>query len=214
MPVDYLRSFSHPQHDYVAAGLDCKLVDPDGGVHVRRLQAQISQVVPHTLPSDGWTSSLQQLPPFSYSCLYAHLVTNSETVAENQRSAATQSYRAVVMKRKEQGYCLFRDDHVNVVRFHPGSASDNQCLFHAEVKPSMKMTGSYSTVHGCSEQVHWQMAHVVSVKQDRGDAANMLLHCYTISSTMLNLDYLPFLKTRCVPTNLNSGTHQKCLLLA
>ena len=53
MPVDYLCSFSHPQHDYVAAGLDCKLVDPDGGVHVHRLQAQKSQVVPHTLPSDA-----------------------------------------------------------------------------------------------------------------------------------------------------------------
>ena len=61
--------------DYVAAGLDHKLVDPDGGIHLRRLQAQNPQVVsplPHTLPSDGWTSSLQQLPPFNYGCLFAH----------------------------------------------------------------------------------------------------------------------------------------------
>ena len=78
--------------DYIAAGLDHKLVDPDGGIHLCCLQAQYPQVVsplPHTLPSDGWTSSLQQLPPFSYGYLFAHLITNSETIAENQRSAAT-----------------------------------------------------------------------------------------------------------------------------
>ena len=106
--------------DYVAAGLDHKLVDPDGGIHLRCLQAQNPQVVsplPHTLPSDGWTSSLQQLPPFNYGCLFADLITNSETVAEDQRSVATDTYRAGAMKHKEQGYRLFRDDHVKQVRF-------------------------------------------------------------------------------------------------
>ena len=132
--------------DYVAAGLDRKLVDPDGGIHLRRLQAQNPQVVsplPHTLPSDGWTSSLQQLPPFNYGCLFAHLITNSETVAENQRSVATDTYRAGAMKHKEQGYHHFRNDHVKQVQFHPGNLSDNHCIFHAEVKLSMKTTGSH-----------------------------------------------------------------------
>ena len=89
---------------------DYKLVDPDGGIHLRRLQAQNPLVVsplPHILPSDGWTSSLQEFPPFNYGCRFAHLITNSETVAENQRSAATDTYRAGAMKHKEQGYRLF-----------------------------------------------------------------------------------------------------------
>ena len=140
--------------DYIAAGLDHKLVDPDGGIHLHRLQAQNPQVVsplPHTLPSDGWTSSLQQLPPFNYGCLFADLITNSETVAEDQHSVATDTYRAGAMKHKEQGYRLFRDDHVKQVRFHPGSLSDNHCIFHAEVKPSMKTTGIYSTAIALSK---------------------------------------------------------------
>ena len=47
------------------------------------------------------------------------------------------------MEHKEQGYRLFQDDHVKAVRPHPGGSSDSQCLFLAEVKPSMKTTGSY-----------------------------------------------------------------------
>ena len=61
-------------------------MDPDGGIHSSRLQAQFAgQVspIPSVLPLKGWTSSLQQLPPFNYGCLYAHLVTDLKTFAEN-----------------------------------------------------------------------------------------------------------------------------------
>ena len=57
--------------DYISAGLDAKLVDPDGGVHSNRLRARFESevAIPNPLPSDGWTSSLSQLPSFNYSCL-------------------------------------------------------------------------------------------------------------------------------------------------
>ena len=101
----------------------------------------------HTLPSD----TLQQLPPFNYAWLSLfpphYNLWDSETVAENQCSVATDTYRAGAMQHKEQGQ-LF---HVKVVRFHPGSSSDNHCIFQTEVKPSMKTTGSYSTVVALSK---------------------------------------------------------------
>ena len=48
--------------------------------------------MPSTLLFDGWTSNLQQLPPFTYGCLYAHLVTYSKTIAENQRCTAAATF--------------------------------------------------------------------------------------------------------------------------
>ena len=96
-------------------------MDPDGGVHANRLRAQKEKestgTIPIPLPSEGWTSNLCQLPPFNYSCLYAHLVMGSPTIPKNQISAADTSYRAGAMKHKEAGYCLFRDNHVMMVRF-------------------------------------------------------------------------------------------------
>ena len=123
-------------------------MDPDGGVHANRLRAQkekeTTSTIPIPLPSEGWMSNLCQLPPFNYSCLYAHLVMGSPTIPKNQISAADTSYRAGAMKQKEAGYRLFRDNHVMMVRFN--SSLDNYCLFHAYVKPSFKCTGKYSTV--------------------------------------------------------------------
>ena len=174
--------------DYVAAGLDHKLVDLDGGIHLRHLQAQNPQVVsplPHTLPSDGWTSSLQQLPPFNYGCLFADLITNSETVAEDQHSVATDTYRAGAMKHKEQGYRLFRDDHVKQVRFHPGSLSDNHCIFQTEVKPSMKTTRSYSTVVALSKLTGYVIGSCCKCKAGAGGC------CKHVVALLYNiLDYV------------------------
>ena len=70
-------------------------MDPNGGVHRHHLHAAeqaASQAspVPSILPSDGWMFNLQQLPIFNYGCLYAHLVTGSKTVVENQCDAAAQ----------------------------------------------------------------------------------------------------------------------------
>ncbi len=130
--------------DYISSGLDSKIVDPDGAIHENRLRAQKAKeknttpVLPSSLPSEGWTSSLQQLPPFNYGCLYAHLVTGLQV------TGASGSCQAGAMKHKEAGYRLFKDNHVMMVRFNP--ANDNFCIFHAYVKPSFKNTGKYSTI--------------------------------------------------------------------
>ena len=124
-------------------------MDPDGGVHSSRLRAQLSNEVSQisrALPLEGRTSSLLRLPPFNYGCLYAHLVTDSQTIAENQRSTAAATFGAGAMKHKEEGYRLFPADHVRMVGFPPGFSINCRCLFHGIVKPSFKTTGSYSNV--------------------------------------------------------------------
>ena len=63
--------------------------------------------MPSVLPLEGQTSSLQQLPALNYGCLYAHLVTDSKTIAENQRSTAVATFGTGAMKHKEEGYHLF-----------------------------------------------------------------------------------------------------------
>ena len=72
--------------DCITSGLDAKIVDPDSVLHSSCLRAQFAnQVSPlPSVPLEGWTSSLQQLLPFNYVCLYAHLVTDSKTIAEDQ----------------------------------------------------------------------------------------------------------------------------------
>ena len=43
-------------HDYVAAGLDGNIVDPDGGVHTGHLRAESKKIppIPGELPSNEW----------------------------------------------------------------------------------------------------------------------------------------------------------------
>jgi len=94
------------------------------------------------LPSDGWVTNIEQLPKFCYDHLFAHLISNSRTVALNQKSAATKKYQAGAMKHQEAGYRLFKDDHVKRVKFHPGS--DNKCFICALVQASFKSSTNYS----------------------------------------------------------------------
>ena len=53
-----------------------------------------------------------------HGCLYAHLVTDSKTIAENQWSTAAATFGAGAMKHKEEGYCSFCDDKSGWLGFH------------------------------------------------------------------------------------------------
>ena len=102
-------------------------------------------------PAGGYTlvvyeHSLQQLPPFNYGCLYAHLVTDSKTIDENQQSIAAAIFGAGAVKHKEEGYHVFPDDRM--VRFPPGFATDSHCLFYDIVKPSFKTVVALSKIFG------------------------------------------------------------------
>ena len=93
---------------YNTARLDAKIVNPDGGIHSSHFCAEFANPVsptPSVLPLEGWTSCLQQLPPFNFGCLYAHICTDSKTIVKIQQITAV------------YGYYLFRDDHVQVVWF-------------------------------------------------------------------------------------------------
>ena len=96
-----------------------------------------------TLPADGWTVNLEEFPNFCYDHLFAHLISNSKTIASNQKSNATKTYKAGAMKHKEAGFRLFKDDHVKKVRFHPGCGT--KCFCCALVQASFKSSTSYST---------------------------------------------------------------------
>ena len=112
-------------HYYIATGLASQLVGPDGGQH----RVQVDKLHLHAsweLPSDGWIVNIEQLPKFSCDHLFAHLISNSRTVASNQKSAATKRYPTGAMRHKEAGYRLLIDDHVKRVKFHLGS--DNKCF--------------------------------------------------------------------------------------
>ena len=67
------------------------------------------------------------LPKFGYDHLFARLISNLKTIASNQKSTVTKTYRAGAMKHKKAGYRLFKDDHVKRVRFHPGSGTKCYC---------------------------------------------------------------------------------------
>ena len=111
---------------------------------------QVSPIPIILLPLEGWTSSLQQLPPFNYGYHYAHLV-QTQFVDEKLRSTAAATFGAGTIKHNEEGYRLFHDDHVGMVEFPPGFATDRQCFFRGVVKPPFKTTGSYSTVVALSK---------------------------------------------------------------
>ncbi len=103
--------------DYISSGLDGKIVDLDGGIHENRLRAQKEKnktpIIPTPLPAEGWTSSLRQLPPFNYGSLYAHLVTDSLTIPNNQRSAASSSFAVTLSTSNTTGtFCQRYDDRI------------------------------------------------------------------------------------------------------
>ena len=125
--------------DYIETGLAARLVNT-GGEHCLQVDKQELHAS-WELPSDGWIVNIEQLPKFSYDHLFAHLISNSRTVALNQKSAATKKYQAGAMKHKEAGYRLFNDDHVKGVKFHP--SSDNKCFLCALVQASFKTSTNY-----------------------------------------------------------------------
>ena len=124
---------------------------------------------------------MQQLPPFNYGCHYAHLVTDSKTVAENQSSTATATFGAGAIKHKGEGYRLFRGDHVRMVRFRTGFATDSHCCI---VKPSFKTTGSYSTVVALSKVSGYILGAQSNCKAGAGGCCK---HVVAALLSMLNL---------------------------
>ena len=78
------------------------------------------------------------------------------------------------MKHKEEGYRLFRDDHVRMVGFPPDFATDSHCLFRD--MPLLLLLARSKTMF---------LVHSVIAKPVLVDVVDMLLHCCITFSTML-----------------------------
>ena len=172
---------------YNTAGLDAKIVDTDGVIHSSRLQAEfinhVSQIT-IVLPLEGWTSSLQQLPPFNYGCLFALLVPDLMTIAA---STAAATFVAGAMKHKEVGHHLFHNDNVWMVGNPSGFATDSHWLFHGIVKHPSKTTGSYSTVVALSKISRKVIGAQFNYKAGTGGC------CKHVAAFLYNiLDYVEF----------------------
>jgi len=88
---------SYRVKDYQKAGLDKKIVDPDGGIHLQRLQLEREIWSQQTSssrskrvewPSEGWTLSLENMPNFQHCYLFAHLAGEMDCNSSKVRHGA------------------------------------------------------------------------------------------------------------------------------
>ena len=89
------------------------------------------------------------------------------------------------MKHKEEGYHLFPDDHVRMVGFPPGFATDSHCLFQA-MRPSFKTTGSYSTVVALSKITDYVLGAQCDCKAGAGGCSKHVAALCTTFSTWVS----------------------------
>ena len=94
------------------------------------------------------------------------------------------------MKHKEEGYCLFPNDHVWMVGFPPGFATDIHCLSCGIVKPSFKTTGSYSTAVALSKISGYVLGAQCNSKAGAGGCCEHVAACLGfLSSGYLLMKY-------------------------
>ena len=119
--------------EYIATGLDKKIVDPDGGANVERKRLRLETAglgrtkghpnlqcaVP--APADGWVKSLKKLPDVSFATIYDHFMERSlKAVIGLQRDHASasgsdeESDSEVFSSFKsiDNGYKFFKDGHI------------------------------------------------------------------------------------------------------
>ena len=87
------------------------------------------------------------------------------------------------MKHKEEGYRLFHDDHVRMVGFQPGFATDSHCLFRSIVKPFLGSLGAIPLLLLLARSQVTFLVHSIIAKPELVDVVYMLLHCYIAFST-------------------------------
>jgi len=138
--------------DYQKAGLDKKIVDPDGGIHLQRLrlereirsqQTSSSRSKRVEWPSEGWTLSLENMPNFQHCYLFAHLAGEMDCNSSKVRRGA--------FKSKREGYALYKAGHVQKVQFNHTS-DEEYCFFDSRVKASMTRNKLYRTKVCLSKQ--------------------------------------------------------------
>ena len=144
-------------------------------------------LMPSVLPLEGWTSSLQQLPSFNYGCLYAHL-SQTQSLLLRISGALQLLHLELVQWSTEEGYLLFPNDYVWMVGFVSTSfATDSHCLFRGLWSHLSRPLETTPQLLLLARSPAMFLVHSVIAKPELVDAVNMLLHCCTTFSTMLNL---------------------------
>ena len=154
--------------EYIAAGLDKKIVDPDGGANIERKRLQLQQAglgggtghpnldcsVP--VPDDGWVKSLKKLPTVSFPTIYHHFVERYLEVVVGLRQAQKlpaecdepssadedgemfSSFRGI-----DKGYKFFKHGHVQNIEYNDLQGNPECCYVRCKVLPSMKKSQPY-----------------------------------------------------------------------
>lgn len=150
--------------DYIAAGLDKDLVDPDDGANIAKKQARaasttsttthfnLSPLVPKP-PSDGWTSCLKDLPAVSFAAIYQHYVERPvlSVVAGGDGQLAddeADGQKSNTVRGISKGFRFFMDGHAQKLEYHDLPEHDGLCYVRASVLPSM-VTNKVYTVRIC-----------------------------------------------------------------
>ena len=199
--------------DYQVSGQDKKIVDPDGGIHLRRLRLerelrsqQTSDNLPKrvTWPSDGWTLSLEQMPPFQHCYLFAHLAGEMEGNSKKVRRGA--------FKSKREGYALYKDGHVQKVKFNH-TTDEHFCFFESRVKASMTRNKLYRTRVSLSKQTAQVKSGACNCKAGANDRCKHIgaLSC-TKYSILLKAKWMKYHQTLRALKDHNSGTYPALIL--
>ena len=152
--------------EYIAAGLDKEIVDPDGGANVERKRAQLEKAgldqstghpnlqcdVP--APESGWVKSLRKLPTVTFASIYNHFMERSLKVVVGLAAARQHVSRSASGEESDvevyssfrgidKGYKFFKDGHVQAIEFHDLDGNPERCYVRSKVLPSMRKTEPY-----------------------------------------------------------------------
>ena len=111
----------------ITASLDTNIVVPDVGitqvVYEKCLQTKSQQYHVYFLRKDGHLvcSCFHHL----IMAAFVPTLSQTQTIAGNQWNTAAATFGAGAMKHKEKGCSLFHDDHVRMVGFRSGFATDS-----------------------------------------------------------------------------------------
>ena len=126
--------------EYIAAGLDKEIVDPDGGANVERKRTQLEKAgldqstghpnlqcdVP--APESGWVKSLRKLPTVTFASIYNHFMERSLKVVVGLAAARQHVSRSASGEESDvevyssfrgidKGYKFFKDGRVQAIEF-------------------------------------------------------------------------------------------------
>ena len=116
--------------------INCKLIDPDGGVNLAKKKARlglcenISPKSPDEFPREGYNDDLSDVPVVDYNIIWKFMV-------QNVSGKGTSTTKPLI-----KGYNFFKSGHV--VKLEKHLSKDGMCHLRGKILPSMKKSTSYT----------------------------------------------------------------------